>query len=169
MVMIAAIACMSCAYVSVWKFTSLAISSNFVQGMKSAFTGSDVTAHLEYSLTETEPMLVCKHFDLGFLLLLSGIEPNPGPDEIEKISKEIKELRKDIKEDLRKEREEADKRSTMLFDQLFQQITAMTSLMTRLEDTMTTMERKIHELDAGMDDLHSATTDLNARFEEVEN
>ena len=167
--MMGAMTCMICAYASAWKFSSLVTASNFAQSMKSAFTGSDVIPLPSVNLMDSATMLVVRDIDLRFLLLLSGVEPNPGPDKLEKISQDLKELGSNLKEDLRKEREEINKKSAEQFDHLIREITKMASAVTRFEESMSKMQGKLLEFDSHIEDLNTVTNDLNTRIEELEN
>ena len=98
------IACLSGSYVFTLNLSSYLLSSNCACSLGNAILGKGV--HTALNLTQAVPQSTMTGYsrDLSPLLLMSGIEPNPGPGiTAEELEVRLQELRANIKEDMKTE------------------------------------------------------------------
>ena len=118
------IACLSGSYLVTLSVSSHALSSNFACSLANAMMGKDVhtALSLTQSVTQSRSTLTGYSRDLSPLLLLSGIEPNPGPMSAEEVEAKLQELRRNIKDDMK----------TDILDCMNAQMSSITSQLTEL-------------------------------------
>ena len=158
LMMAGAIACLSCSYLVTLDMSSRVLSSNFACSLGQALSGKGMHTPLNMTLSIPPSTLAGYSRDLSALLLLSGIEPNPGPDmNADDIEIRLQEIRANIREDTKREIENC---LTPQMSAITSQLTVLMENVRKIGNDVAAMKVKVAEQDkeiARMKEAHEET------------